>query len=254
MKDIFGNPFTVFDPALITEKWSGRWIGTNEALHEEFGYDMENWVVVNTLAELDEAVRLGKYLSKDFPAGTYLPPLDKIYREYSVNPYVLEGKYNSRYPFGTRTEFDQLPFKFVNFIMLLPNVDEERPYYTCVLQEAVYNIDGTIGMLSIPMSLDEELVCMDAVWSLMAGTDHSIDGDEYILPKYDWMRAQISNRQGWNRFIIDFYKRSNLLDKNGNLYTGFKQLITQWFDTGILPKELERIYVWGPTRTFKKWD
>lgn len=246
-----GTHTAVYDPAFTTEKWKGRWVSKYEALRENYSANPDDWVQVHTYAELEEAVKLGKLLSREFPKGTYLPPLNKLYIDYDEEPYITEGDYNSRYPFGTRDDYATTkPFMYINHILLLPNEHEGRKYYACILQEAVYNADKTKGVLNIPFSDPDAKTCLILLGSAKIFGGRVPENETYILPAYDIKRDSLVRLF---QFEGDVLRRQGLVGEQG-IDAKVKEYVLLWFRTGILPKELEKMYLWGATRTFKKWD
>jgi hypothetical protein len=232
----------VFDPTIKTERWGEgkRWIERSEAVkfdpgpytpvapgEWDYSYVPERYVYVEGLAELNEALTLGKKFAPRFPAGVE-----------GIDPEVANEKYyldiQIRDPLGFRSDLSQNPLMYYNSIMYKAGND----HYVAILQEAVLNNDGSVGVISFAHGDNNP---DEALYRSM-GTRQNGDGTSYgnfLLPVLNIDR-RLHILPGKAR--EDNWIRLGLLDPSKkNFDPEVIKAVELWLTTGILPDTIKGV-------------
>lgn len=236
VKDSLGNKIAAWDPALATDKWSGRWVETSEAIWTD-GWRPESYRVIDTEAEVKDLENLTLLLSPDFPANASFPPLDKV---KGVVDYSWRGSgketgedFNLKRPFGVLADFSQSPVRNSNFVMLRPG--EGRDYYTAMAFVHYLNIDKSVSSLKYAFTGYTSGEAAGWLLGALGGEDGSFDGN-YVLPLQEFSNMDVGVMI---KLLRDNYDRLGLLDGNRSIYTkGFRNFVVEWFGSGIMPEKI----------------
>jgi hypothetical protein len=219
------NVVYAFDPESQTFLEASKYIQKDNS-------DPEKYIQVNNMTELQAVwAKENLFLIPFDPEKTYFPPLDKIWRGYDDRTnQTNEGEYNFYYPFGKLMEGMDSPFKPVNYIRMArdPSVIGSTVQYS--ITEQVFNYDDkSFSTLHSMKSEFEKIVEQIKEWT---------SSGKFLLPRYLVNDDALTSPA--NIITIRYYRENRMIDSNG-LIPKIKGYMTQYFETGHMPKEIENI-------------
>jgi hypothetical protein len=240
VRDERGEKTAVFDASIESEKWGNgeRWIIKAEAVIFEPSmyegapeYNPDWFVQVETKEEYFDALRLGYLFRPGHPGDVIWPDQEDVKTNY-CDDYSIQD------PLPYSDNPDGLPFRLYNNIMY----KMENGYYAYTFQEAVFNRDGSTGVMSfLARQRTSPSLALRSGLGMAQGGDGSIHGN-YILPFYK-TDMEIFNRPD---FILtaEIYERAGLFPGPDNIDVNIKAAVETMLVGDRLPTTINGYPTW----------